>query len=247
MPNYEYMALRPDPAPTPATKRDERRPVGVVATVLGLLLALLWPPLLGLVAGVAAALYLGEWWPVKMGLVIGVAVGVVMSAGVLASSYVIGHVLHRPDPVAYPNAITVQYAEPFISMRDIGLVPMFGYGVTLDATPAVDVAWLLRGLADYGAPTSQRFWVGAMTPSGRRVDERYWAELISKLKKSGLLVGMARGRSGTLVTRDRGVMCARLHLDDGDPNLWEFDDSDLEARARAWNATARPQYPRLPS
>jgi hypothetical protein len=42
-------------------------------------------------------------------------------------------------------------------------------------------------------------------------------------------------------------MAARLHLADDDPALWSFDDGDLEARARAWNATARPQYPRLPS
>lgn len=247
MPSYDYMAIRPDPAPTPSTKRDDRRPVGVAATILGLGLALVWPPVLGLVAGIAGALWAGEWWPVRLGLVMGVAVGVVASFGVLLSSYVIGRVLHRPEPVAYPNAITVQYSEPFITTRDIGLVPMFGYGVTLDATPARDVAWMLRGLADYGAPTAQRFWVGQMTPSGRRVDERYWHELVSKLKKSGLLVGMARGRSGVLVTRDRGVMAARLHLDDGDPDLWCFDDGDLEARARAWSATARPQYPRLPS
>ncbi len=248
MPSYDYMAIRPDPTPAaPPPRRDERRPIGVVATVIGLALALAWPPVLGLVAGVAAALWAGEWWPVRLGLVMGVAVGVVASSGVLLSSYVIGRVLHRPDPVAYPNAITVTYGEPFVSTRDIALVPMFGYGVTLDSTPVVDVAWLLRGLGDYNAPTAQRFWVGMMTPSGRRIDERYWHELVSKLKKSGLLVGMARGRSGTLVTRDRGAMAARLHLADDDPALWSFDDGDLEARARAWNATARPQYPRLPS
>ncbi len=215
-------------APAASPPRREARPIGIAATLLGLLLTVTWPPIVGVIVGAALWLWWGDAWWMKAGLVGGLLLGAVMSMGVLLSSFLLTRVLAPAPaaavaPAASPAMTTISY-EPLDATRarsDVRIVPLRGYR-TIDNVDARDIAWMCYGLSK-GVPHSMRAWVGRRTPSGETLDSAYWRALSKPLRKAGIIVGTGPRVSGRLTTRDLGAMLAVLGLDASDASLWEHD------------------------
>lgn len=222
MPSYTRLDLGLD---TPATTRQESEPrrLSLAATLLALSLSLLWPVVLGVVAGAGAWLWWDDLGWLKVGLVLGIAAGIVMSGAVLLGSYVVNAALHRAPvtEAASPAQVVMNYA-PLSEQRDnIRIVPLRSFNLTVDDIPARDLAWFCHGLS-LGASHVQRAWIGKTAPSGRLVDTLYWRALSKPLRKAGILVDVGPRRSGRLVSRNLDVMIAQLGLPGDDPDLWAF-------------------------
>ena len=225
------LGLESVPAASPP-RREDKRPIGLAATVLGLALTATWPPVVGVIVGAALWLWWGDAWWMKAGLVGGLLLGAVMSMGVLLSSFLLQRVL-APAPAAAavapaaPAMTTISY-EPLdrtAARSDVRIVPL--YGRTVDGVPVQDVAWLCRGLS-VGASHSMRTWLGRRTPSGETMDAAYWRSCMRPLRASGIIVGVSSRRAGRLTTRDLRAMLSVLGLDASDAELWAHDAPHVE-------------------
>lgn len=215
-----------------ATRREDKRPIDLAATILGLLLTVTWPPVVGVVIGAALWLWWGDAWWMKAGLVGGLLLGAFMSMGVLASSFLLQRVL-APAPAAavaptMPAMTTISYEPLDATARrsDVRIVPLRGHR-TIDSVDARDIAWVCRGLS-MGASHSMRAWLGRRTPSGETMDAHYWRACMKPLRASGIIVGVSSRRAGRVVTRDLASMLAVLGLDASDASLWEHDAAHVE-------------------
>ena len=216
-----------------ATRREDKRPIGLAATVLGLALTATWPPVVGVIVGAALSIWWGDAWWMKAGLVGGLLLGAFMSMGVLLSSFLLQRVL-APAPAAAavapaaPAMTTISY-EPLdrtAARSDVRIVPLRGYR-TIDNVDVRDIAWMCYGLSK-GVPHSMRAWVGRRTPSGETLDSAYWRALSRPLRKAGIIVGTGPRVSGRLTTRDLGAMLSVMGLAASDASLWEHDAPHVE-------------------
>ncbi len=228
------LGLESVPAASPP-RREDKRPIGFMATLLGLLLTVTWPPIVGVIVGAALWLWWGDAWWMKAGLVGGLLLGAVMSMGVLLSSFLLQRVL-APAPAAAavapaaPAMTTISY-EPLdrtAARSDVRIVPMHSHR-TIDSVDARDIAWMCYGLSR-GTPHSLRAWLGRRTPSGETLDSAYWRAMCKPLRKAGIIVGAGPRVSGRLTTHDLGAMLAVLGLDASDAELWAHDAPHVEGQ-----------------
>lgn len=233
MPPYSYLTQTIEPAPA---KDREPRPVGLIATVLGLALALAWPTALGIVTGVAGWAFTGETWPLRWLPAVGLAAGVVLSTGALLGSYLLGRVIYRAPAPAVPNQITMSFDGPPLEVTtNHVIVPLRTHRVLIEGVPVQDLCWFVVGLTDNGMPLSQRAWLGLRAPSGGRVDSRYWACMVKPLRISGIVAEMSHRKTGRLTLADREGVLRILGLDPYDPALYNFANAaDTEAAAARW-------------
>ena len=208
------------------TDQPQGRPMSVSATLLAAGLTLVWPILLGGVAGVAGWWAFADYRWMGWGVLGGVAVGVLASAGVVASSAIVARVT-APAPVvqAAPQAATVTYA-PLGSGQDIRIIPLASYDTMIDRIPARDLVWFVYRITRHGH--SLRKHQGRVAPSGQIVDTTYWRSLCKPLRKAGVIVGVESRRSGTLRTKDTGAILAQLGIDSTDSSLFMFNGASLD-------------------
>lgn len=202
------------------------RQMSVSATLLAAGLTLAWPIVLGVVGGMAAWLLWGEYKYFGYGVGLGVTVGILASAGVVASSWIVTRVT-APAPVvqAATQAATVTYA-PLGSGQDIRIIPLASYDTMIDRVPARDLVWFVYRITRHGH--SLRKHQGRVAPSGQIVDTTYWRSLCKPLRKAGIIVGVESRRSGTLRTKDTGAILAQLGIDSTDSSLFMFNGASLD-------------------
>ncbi len=218
MPNYGHIEQKVEPL----YKVQEQRPVGVIATVLALALATAWPIALGVLAGVAGWLFLGETWPLRIFPAVGVAGGILLSGSVLLGSFAIQRVLHHAPPAPVPNAITLNFEGALEQTTNHVVVPLRTHRVLVEGVPAADLCWFIVGLCDHGMPISQRAWRGLRAPSGVIVSSDYWASMVKPLRAAGVVADMSHRRTGRLTLSDREGVLRLMALDPYDPALYVF-------------------------
>ena len=202
------------------------RQMSVRATLLAAALTLVWPIVLGIVGGLAGWLLWGEYRYFGYGIAIGVIVGILASAGVMASSWIVTRVV-APAPVvqAAQATSTVTYA-PLGSTQDIRIVPLASYDTLIDRVPARDLVWFIVRATKHGH--SLRRHLGKTAPSGQIVDATYWRSLCKPLRKAGIITGVESRKAGTLRTKDVYAILAQLGIDSTDSSLFIFNGATLD-------------------
>lgn len=208
-----------------AQPNPQDRHMSVSATLLAAAFALCWPILLGFVGGLAAWWLWGEYRYFGYGVGLGVAAGIVTSAGVVGSSWLVTRVT-APAPAvqATPNQTVIRYAPLGSAPGDnIRIVPLQAYDKFIDNVKARDVAWFCKGISR-GRCHSQRAWLGKVAPSGQLVDPAYWRALSRPLRRAGIIRDVGPRRKGHVTTRDLNSMLAILGIQN-EPDLWLSGDA----------------------
>ena len=205
--------------------QPQGRHMGVSATLLAAGLTLVWPIVLGVVGGMAAWLLWGEYRYLGYGIAGGVAVGILASAGVVASSAIVARVTAPQVVQAAPVGQTVTYA-PLGSGQDIRIIPLASYDTLIDRVPARDLVWFVYRITRHGH--SLRKHLGRTAPSGQIVDATYWRSLCKPLRKAGIIVGVESRRAGTLRTKDTSEILAQLGIDSSDSSLFMFGNASQD-------------------
>ena len=205
--------------------QPQGRHMGVSATLLAAGLTLVWPIVLGVVGGMAAWLLWGEYRYLGYGIAGGVAVGILASAGVVASSAIVARVTAPQVVPAAPVGQTVTYA-PLGSGQDIRIIPLASYDTLIDRVPARDLVWFVYRITRHGH--SLRKHLGRTAPSGQIVDATYWRSLCKPLRKAGIIVGVESRRAGTLRTKDTSEILAQLGIDSSDSSLFMFGNASQD-------------------
>lgn len=205
--------------------QPQGRHMGVSATLFAAGLTLVWPIVLGVVGGMAAWLLWGEYRYLGYGIAGGVAVGILASAGVVASSAIVARVTAPQVVPAAPVGQTVTYA-PLGSGQDIRIIPLASYDTLIDRVPARDLVWFVYRITRHGH--SLRKHLGRTAPSGQIVDATYWRSLCKPLRKAGIIVGVESRRAGTLRTKDTSEILAQLGIDSSDSSLFMFGNASQD-------------------
>lgn len=194
-----------------------KRMLSAQALAVGLFFSLAWPPVIGIVLGLAGWLYFDDSSYLKLGIILGAVGGCGLSLSFLIGSLIYTKT-YNERYVKQPH--TVNYV-PLGSApgEDMRIVPLRTYDRLIDRVPQRDIAWFCLGLSR-GLKHTQRTWMTKRAPSGTLVDPAYWYSLCQPLRKAEIIKGADERRAGVLTTRDLDRMLTILGVDVWDSDLW---------------------------
>lgn len=178
-----------------------------IITVGGLLLLLIFPPIIGVVIGLAWGMIenqIGLY--VKIGFILGLLTG-----GGLAAVFLLVRSGFLSSLFAGDTKQKMEYDITVIGQQEqIRLVPVFGSARLVNGIPEEDLIYFIDNLWKKGH--TQRKWLGEKMPSGVIVDERYWTRLCQPLRTVRLIQNVAERKKGQLATTDAELIKRRLRL-----------------------------------
>jgi len=161
----------------------------------------IWPPILGLLGGLAYAVVFRDDITlfIRLGFGLGLGLGVVLAFALLFySSFLV--------PPAQPAQTLYAIGE----VERIRIVPYRGTARLVDGVPEQDLSAFIDGLAIKGH--TSRAWIGYSMPSGALVDAEYWMLLCKPLRKIGVIEAVSPRKKGRLTTTDAAYIKSLLGL-----------------------------------